>query len=867
MYTDIIHTPLPEHFLRIIITLPDADLDCQLAFLYQERLDDILKGARLLGDYPVVLKIPENMNVAVDQKITVIHKKEDIEHLDDDLIVSPLALIKYYEHSNHQPTDYLYVFVDGVRQQIACNTPIAALVKDVKAVRVGETFYNHEQFNTLLNEETIENGVIETYDNTKCMVQEAFKRMRLNQEKSCGRCVFCREGYMQLVALFSDLTSGKCKEQDFEIMKEIVNAMSDYSNCSVGTNGKKTLLSLLENFNEEVLAHIKGECPTLQCPDLIHYYIDPKLCNGCHACHDVCEIHAILGKKDDIHVIDDFTCTKCGKCLHTCETHAIKCITGALPELPGEPISLKGEKRVKEKRVVRKRVRPQAVLFRKKLQTKVEQTVEWKGNGKMKEMNADVIVVAAGPAGLGAAIAAGEKHLKTIVFEKSNTTGGAANMGMGPLGIDTDVQKKQFNQITVKDALEMHMDYTHWRVDADLVSTYFHKSADTIRWLEDMGVEFAGAYKYFAESEATWHIVKPENGVIGPRAAGGMIKAMTARAKELGAQFVMETTVVDLIKDGDKVVGVRAVDQAGNQIEAHGKAVIVATGGFGNNKEMIEEEFNLHLGEDYYPFQIPGIPGDGLKMMWRAGAMKFGAGIEAIYQLPDNMNWFLLDAVLRQPNLLINQYGERFMNEDRMGNTTFTGNAIALQPGHYAYCIMDGAILNHYKKHGPDIFDIVHPADCFFGFEAEAKRAVEQEYDAYIEASTLDELAQKLQIHPDTLKNTVEAYNEACETGRDTQFGKNPDFLHKITGKGKYLVGKFYLGAYGTIGGIRINKYCEVLGEDYLPIPGLYSAGSDANTIYGDSYNFTLPGNTMGFAVNSGRMAGEAAAKYILDEE
>ena len=147
MYTDIIHTPLPEHFLRIIITLPDADLDCQLAFLYQERLDDILKGARLLGDYPVVLKIPENMNVAVDQKITVIHKKEDIEHLDDDLIVSPLALIKYYEHSNHQPTDYLYVFVDGVRQQIACNTPIAALVKDVKAVRVGETFYNHERRN------------------------------------------------------------------------------------------------------------------------------------------------------------------------------------------------------------------------------------------------------------------------------------------------------------------------------------------------------------------------------------------------------------------------------------------------------------------------------------------------------------------------------------------------------------------------------------------------------------------------------------------------------------------------------------------------------------------------------------------------
>ena len=295
------------------------------------------------------------------------------------------------------------------------------------------------------------------------------------------------------------------------------------------------------------------------------------------------------------------------------------------------------------------------------------------------------------------------------------------------------------------------------------------------------------------------------------------------------------------------------------------KSVIVATGGFGNNKEMLAKEFNLHLCEDFYPFMVPGIVGDGLNMMWKAGAMKYGAGIEAIYQLPDNLNWFLLDAVLRQPNLLINQLGERFMNEDRMGNTTFTGNAIALQPGNYAYCIMDGNILKHYKKNGPDIEDIVHPQEAFFGFEQQAALAVEQGYEAYFEAETLDELAEKLQMDPEVLKNTVEEYNEMCDLHCDTQFNKNPKFLHKITGKGKYLVGKFYLGAYGTIGGIRINKYCEVLDDNFMPIEGLYSAGSDANTIYGDSYNFTRPGNTMGFAVNSGRMAGESVAEYIQE--
>ena len=93
----------------------------------------------------------------------------------------------------------------------------------------------------------------------------------------------------------------------------------------------------------------------------------------------------------------------------------------------------------------------------------------------MKTMEADVIVVAAGPAGLAAAITAGENDLKAIVFEKSNTTGGAANMGMGPLGIGTKYQKKAFCDITVDEALNKHMEYTHYRVDSDLVQTYFNK--------------------------------------------------------------------------------------------------------------------------------------------------------------------------------------------------------------------------------------------------------------------------------------------------------------------------------------------------------------------------------------------------------
>ena len=482
----------------------------------------------------------------------------------------------------------------------------------------------------------------------------------------------------------------------------------------------------------------------------------------------------------------------------------------------------------------------------------------------MKTMNTDVIVVAGGPAGLAAAITAGENGLSSILFEKANTTGGAANMGMGPLGIGTKIQKLSFKDITVEEAYENHMKYTHYRVDGDLVNTYFSKSADTIEWLEDMGVEFAGAFKYFTESAATWHIVKPENGVIGPRAAGPMIRIMTEKAKELGTEIYLETPVKSLIMEDGKCVGVRAVDKNGEEIEARAKAVVVATGGFGTNKEMLKEEFGLDLWENFFPFNVPGTAGDGLKMMWEAGAQKFGANIEMIFQMKDNMSHFMLDACFRQPALLVNQKGVRFMDEGQMGNTTYTGNAINLQPGRYCYCIMDRNLIKHYAKNGPDIFDIVHPAESFHMFEQAAEQTKASGYDCYYEADTIEELAEKLGINPDVLSETLDEYNDMCDVNLDHQFHKNPTYLRPITGrKGGFIAVRFYIAAYGTIGGVRTNKYGEVLDNNQEPIPGLYSAGSDCNTIYGDSYNFTLCGNTMGFAINSGRMAGEAIADYI----
>jgi fumarate reductase flavoprotein subunit len=128
-------------------------------------------------------------------------------------------------------------------------------------------------------------------------------------------------------------------------------------------------------------------------------------------------------------------------------------------------------------------------------------------------------------------------------------------------------------------------------------------------------------------------------------------------------------------------------------------------------------------------------------------------------------------------------------------------------------------------------------------------------------ADTLEELTAKTGIDPDGLRTTVNEYNGFCEKGFDPIFNKNPKLLRPLTTP-KYYAGKFLPGAYGSLGGIKINYKTEVLNKDWKKIPGLYAAGTDACAIYGDTYVFILPGNTMGFALNSGRIAGENAAAY-----
>ncbi len=470
-----------------------------------------------------------------------------------------------------------------------------------------------------------------------------------------------------------------------------------------------------------------------------------------------------------------------------------------------------------------------------------------------------------GTAGGGAASAAAEGGAKVIIFEKASTTGGAGNMAFGPFAVESRLQRLKQIAFTREEAFKIHMDYTHWRVDARLVKAFIDKSANTIDWLENMGVEFYEVNCHNPGFPFTWHIVK---GVASPAEQLGlgasMIKIMTDRAKELGVEIFLRTPAEKILKAGARIVGVMAEDNFGEEIRANTKAAIVATGGFGDNPKMIKKYTGYEWGRDLFSTRIPGLVGDGIRMAWEVGA----AATEMIMHLtplrvPEIDDFAMESFAFRQPNLIVNQSGERFMNEETMGNPTFVANAVSRQKNGYCFIIFDETTRKDYEEKGLDI-----PPDGVATFanpdisDTGLMQMLEKGSENIFVADSLEELAAKTGINQDTLGETIDEYNKACETGRDVLFHKKAKYLRPIK-QPRFYAGRLFPGAIGSLGGIKINYKTEVLNKSDEVIPGLYAAGTDANSLYGNSYAFVLPGNTLGFALNSGRIAGENAAEYI----
>ena len=500
----------------------------------------------------------------------------------------------------------------------------------------------------------------------------------------------------------------------------------------------------------------------------------------------------------------------------------------------------------------------------------------------MTQVETGLVVIGGGMSGLTAATAAAERGLSVVVLEKGATTGGAANMGMGFFAVGSERQKDAMYTYTVDEAFNDFMTYTHWIPDARLVRRIFEQSAGTVTWIEEMGVEFLGAYKYFMESKSTWHIVKaPGSNKPTERCASIMIKAMTDRAIELGVDFRFNTTVKEIIMDDGYAAGAIAVTDSGEELEIQSNAVIVGTGGFGNNVDMIKEYLGFEWGKDIFTFRIPGIDGEGMKMVWGVGGGKTDVNMEITYNTPGLTDVFkTISETMRQPNMMVNLDGQRIINEEVMMNTTFTGNALVRQKGRCGFTIIDDSTIDHYRKTGLDFITYHHNVKTVENWDKEVQAYLkgeseqneglsslheyEQPQTHFWVCDTIEEISEKTGIDLDGLKQTMEKYH-ADANKPDSDFGKDARYMNGFKG-GKYYVMRHFPSGYGSLGGIKVDHDMQVVTQEGEKVPGLFACGTDACSIFGDSYCFIMPGSTMGFAINSGRIAGYEAAKFI-DEE
>jgi fumarate reductase flavoprotein subunit len=504
----------------------------------------------------------------------------------------------------------------------------------------------------------------------------------------------------------------------------------------------------------------------------------------------------------------------------------------------------------------------------------------------MEHINADVVIMGTGGAGMAAAITAAEGGAKVVVLEKRPFPGGASNtpVGLGFVKNDPELRDKAFR---------VHMEWTHWTANADLLRSYVDTSGEIPEWLEKMGVPISvgnrrpfdvsdgeqppGSGPFFAAMDATGMCMLK---AVGQGHGGAqMIKAMVARAKQLGVEVRFSTPGKKILKVGDRIAGVYAEDKAGNTVHVDAKAVVIATAGFNEDLEMIKKYGGYDFTLDRYGTCEEGdyfnlcldlkLTGDGIKMAWEAGADKGAIGIPIWPHVPGpgiigNMPWIMLSQlriVQEQPYLWVNQGGKRFMNEEIIPGRIVVGTLIAQQPGKCATLIFDDDTRRKMEEEGVDKIYFIFPAKTLKDIEGDMRKVIAQGNKHAFIADTLEELAKQAGIGPAALKKTVVEYNGFCEKGHDDQYAKNPKYLRPVK-KPKFYGVRVFNTAYGTTGGIKVSGKTEATTREGKVIPGLYAAG---DIIVGEYYGQMVSQGiqTIGFAVTTGRIAGKSALEYL----
>ena len=470
-----------------------------------------------------------------------------------------------------------------------------------------------------------------------------------------------------------------------------------------------------------------------------------------------------------------------------------------------------------------------------------------------KTMSTDIVVLGAGCGGTSASVAAQELGAKVILLEKQGITGGTCKFSEGIMAVESKMQRDWNYGLTKDDAFQRIMRYGHWRGNGRVVRAFVEKTASTIDWMQGNGVKFEKLFSNYPDGLYTWHIYEG-------RGAGWLAKYQDKFVKN-GGTLLLNTPATDLIQGSDGVVrGVIAKNKDGDKITINAKAVIIATGGFGANEAM-KKKYLRFPGVD--GLAQTGKTGDGIQMAWKAGAAEDGVEVQASYRPgPKGVGTTnQVAASAKQPHLWLNPEGDRFVDETVMLEWPFAGNALERNGGKM-WVVYDQATLDYMKNEGIDLgVGVMVPVGTkLANFEKEWADAEKAGWA--FKADTLEELARKTGMDPAKLVATVEEYNGFAAVRHDAQFAKDPKYLREVK-TGPFYAIKSVASTLGTLGGIKANERFEVVTQNEDPIPGLYAAGNDVGGMYGDSYDLLMASSTVGFAVNSARIAVDSAAEYI----
>ncbi len=510
-------------------------------------------------------------------------------------------------------------------------------------------------------------------------------------------------------------------------------------------------------------------------------------------------------------------------------------------------------------------------------------SVEVVKNGVDEEMTTQVVVVGGGASGTAAALQAAENGAEVIVVEMTPSPSGQGTMAGGLFGVNSSQQLAAGEIVDPEWVYDQFVQTGNYQVNGGLLSRVIALSGDTVDWLEAYGCKLTLAHPgtggYYEHRQT--HPAATLHGYTEGGTAG--ITALQESLTNLGGQVLFDTKATELIMEDGKAAGIRAEKPDGGILTIHADAVILATGGFGGNEAKVAEIF----GEGFGTSRVGTNIGTGIEMAISAGAdADYSKAITMHYGVSrGGTSWGTeLNSALLNPWLHVDVDGNRFMNEaDFIFEPIKSSDVIKSLPEMTAYEIFDRTMIDVVKEGGvaalTDVYggelatsptkfvEVGHEIDTAASYEKSVTPIdLTEEIESLvaegkiISAESPEELAEKLNMTH--LTETIGRYNELCAKGEDTDQFKDAKYLDPLEGT-LYAVPITPSVFLGTLGGVEINQYCEVINTAGKAIPGLYAAGADTSGVYGNSYVF-FEGGTLGYAYNSGRLAGESAAAYVL---